>query len=352
METTSTSCEILEKLEEKLGCGVVVSQSRGEWKFPCPVCGIPKRVLVSIPKGVFMCVTPGCKYSGRLSSLLRIKRIVAPPPVSIDTAKVCAIHRSAIEAGTLRPTHRDWLLSRGLNPWIVPFVSSDGILSRLQELFSVQDLLEAGLMVSNGVKHFASRVISPGMLLIPYYDPSTLEVCYLRARDMNPEAKVRYLSPAKVPASHLSWGWQLLSTSLYSIIVTEGEFKALSAIQLGFQCIAIPGISTGHRQVAKLCAERGVKTVYILFDTDTTYSGETPKQAFVDCAASRLAGILLREGIKVFGAHLPPIAEKVDLDSFLMASDNPEEDLRQVLAEATPYRLPGKTSPITGPFVL
>ena len=66
-------------------------------------------------------------------------------------------------------------------------------------------------------------------------------------------------------------------------ILTEGEFKAMAAAQLGFTSIAIPGIgsfSDKHfPELIKLLNEHGIRCVSVIFDSeDTVNNGSGDKQ--------------------------------------------------------------------------
>ena len=120
------------------------------------------------------------------------------------------------------------------------------------------------------------------------------------------------------------------------MIITEGQLKAIAAIQRGFCCIGVQGMMNGHASVIKKCVEAKVKRTILLFDT------QAEDQDTVDWASEKLARELLKVGIPTFKVSLPldpavDKGQKMDIDSFLLSHGLNE--FVHLLCQAKAYEL-------------
>lgn len=161
--------------------------------------------------------------------------------------------------------------------------------------------------------------VGPG-LVIPY------DETYSRVRidAPGPDGK-RYRSPAKagnrlyVPPALLP---SVLGDSTVTLHVTEGEFKALKAVQDGIPCVALAGVWSWktrlHSQSLVVADfERVVwakRRVVIVFDSDLA---DKPPVAWAEHA---LCQELRRRGAEVYVLRLPagPRGDKFGLDDYLV----------------------------------
>lgn len=308
-------------LFDVLGKGILVSQYKDEWEFRCPKCKEEKHLHVSMLKGVYVCVSPGCGFRGKLSDLAPDIKILEhkQEKISLNEDLMLNVYSKMAEAGELRVSHEQWLLKRGLylNKKTITLVSSDGLIEKLQETFSNSDLFNAGLMKKSHRLFKPSTVVQPGRIVILYNDPYSLKFHYARSRSIYPEA-IKYASPSGVPGTHVSWGWQNIKNTNW-LVVTEGEFKAQAACQVGIPCIGLPGMQSGHKAFVQACKHYGIEYVCILFDSETDYCNNTPKQQVIDAAAMSLSKQIKSAGIAAYMGRLPIIDNsKTDIDSFLL----------------------------------
>ena len=169
---------------------------------------------------------------------------------------------------------------------------------------------------------------------IPYLTPAGKAEGFYRIRLLGKtngfqlEKPIRYLQPphsgvrAYLPrVAKLDW-LKTLADPEQPLIITEGEFKALSATLHGFPTIGLGGVENwrSSREGKVLIDELSAvnwegRSVYICYDSDVA----TKPQVAV--AARRLAEELASRGAKVFDAGLPAsTGAKVGLDDFLVQS--------------------------------
>jgi len=317
-KTITQRYELIAALTRKFGEGRRVSSTKEEWEFQCPLCKHPSHLHISLSNGFFVCVTPGCLYKGHISSLLRVKtEIKVPEPVPLDYERLTNVYTQVISLGTLRASHRRWLEKRGICPTITPFISSDSLVGKVNKL-PKEDLEYAGLTSESGL---LSAILGMNRVILPYIQRDTGKVEYIRGRTLNLEEKPKYLSPRGISALSFTYGWHLVDISKDYMVITEGEFKALAALQLGINCVGLPGMSISHKKAAEMCKQFGFKTVYVLFDSEVDVVNGIPKQEIVDTAANKLANCLKQQGISVYIAKLPTtngVSEKIDIDTFIL----------------------------------
>ena len=121
--------------------------------------------------------------------------------------------------------------------------------------------------------------------------------------------------------------WEaILADSLLSVVVTEGEKKALALCSRGMPCLGLGGVSSiGNRkrgqqvlpELEEFC--KGGRTIYIVFDVDKGFTVLKPEVAR---AAMTLANIALEYGGNPRIVTLPSEAsQKMALDDWLLTHD-------------------------------
>lgn len=320
---------MINEINNVLGVGKLVSSYKQEYEYTCPKCGEERHLHVSLNKGIYTCVTPGCRNSGTLNYLIGMPYANYQKPIYKEELpnwelmqKIC---RYILEVGTLLNTHKIWLDKRGILP--SNFISSNEVISKLIQKFSLKDLYTCGFISENKVSEL---VLRPNRILIPYFNNKG--VYYMRSRSIV-NSEIRYASPSRFPGRDVNWGWDSVSNSTDYVILTEGEFKAQSAKQLGFQCVAIPGINIGYNLFLKNVLERGIKEVYLLFDTENSFCKSTgiSKQENITICENKIINMLNKYKIKSYKCRFQTPEEKMDIDKFILESKSPKEELLEIL---------------------
>lgn len=191
-------------------------------------------------------------------------------------------------------------------------------------------------------------------------DYARVKLDFPRHKDEKP---IKYESPRGAPnRAYFPSGFTISET----IIITEGEKKALAATQAGFPTIGLVGVwgwqqkrkrddngrAFGCRRLIPDLARIDWKDrcVFIAFDSDATQKPE------VQLAEDRLAEALTKAGASVKIACIPPGPDgaKVGLDDFLLAHG--PEALHRLIDGAvkaeTPSPQVGERDPVSGRFIL
>lgn len=88
---------------------------------------------------------------------------------------------------------------------------------------------------------------------------------HVRARDITGESQVKELAPVGLPCS-LPYNSNLLANPRDEVYICEGCIDTLSALQLGYPAIGVPGTNGFRREWVHLL--RNVGRVHVLFDND------------------------------------------------------------------------------------
>lgn len=249
--------------------------------------------------------------------------------VEYDQKKASRVYTYLHEHLTLLPEdHRSITESRGIkHPEAFGIKSCVGAADLLKTRFTDEYLLASGLFYKRGDQLVAHRSISDGRLIIPYINRSTGHVVFLRSRG-EPGSKVKYLSPINSMAGKRIWGYILPKAD--TLLVTEGEFKAMASVEAGVMTVSLPGMGVSHQTLVETLKEaKHLKRVFICFDT------QIDGQAAVDACAKKLALRIVREvGITTYTTHLPLELEisngrKTDIDGYLFRH-TPEEYIQAI----------------------
>ena len=194
------------------------------------------------------------------------------------------------------------------------------------------------------------RDVGPGMV-IPY-PPAGGQSAYCRIKPHRPPVyqgkPAKYLAP-KGSGNRLyvpqALEGSVLQDRSAGLLITEGEKKALKAVQEGYLCIGLAGVwnfrekteGGGHRVLPELQAiQWHNRDVWIVYDSDAATNDSVLK------AEHMLAQTLMRKRANVRVVRLPggPGDDKVGLDDFLVSERAPQ--FRDLLREARPPAMPEK----------
>jgi putative DNA primase/helicase len=218
---------------------------------------------------------------------------------------------------------------------------------------SAETIREAGLRTCTDREEAAkllNRKFYPrsngAAIVIPYRDAGGATVlCRLRP-DSPPVKKTgkaqKYLQPSRTPPRLYvpPRTFPALADVEKPLIVTEGEFKSLAAMQHGFCCVALPGVDCWHPKgklstlspdLAEVAWQN--RSVFVAFDSDAATNENVQR------AERELAAALGAHGAKVKIVRIPmgePDAEgtptKTGVDDFLKAKGR--EEFQQLLDAA------------------
>jgi hypothetical protein len=158
--------------------------------------------------------------------------------------------------------------------------------------------------------------------------------------------KRKYEQPKGVPVRpYFPPGFHpLIEDASVAILITEGEKKAARAVQDGFACVGLTGVTAwsvkrdrdaddkpiGPRRLLPdlLALPLRSRTVYVAFDSDAATKSEVQREE------QALASALVAQGAAVKLVRIPPGPgdDKVGLDDFLVASG--AEGLRLLMEQA------------------
>lgn len=208
--------------------------------------------------------------------------------------------------------------------------------AELLETFSKEELLKSGVCNEAGDKIGLSNQLTQNNIIIPYLDKQ--KVTLLRAH---------------------KFGFSSVSVQVYqeanfdgrNIILTEGEFKAAAACQLGLPAIAIPGISSFSKEhfpiLVKLLNIYQIRSVCVIFDNEikdnpnySNYKQKPSDRYDTQYYAYFMAKKLEDEGFLTKIGTLPQgwmMDGKIDLDGAL-SQGKTKDDILQVVATAKNYK--------------
>lgn len=252
------------------------------------------------------------------------------------------IYSFIAEHGKLTDEHRQGLKTkRGFSDETIQqfrFFSSGQYLleieSDLVKQFSADELIKAGVCIKTGQKPTLSPLLLENRIVIPYLN----------------ENKITLLRPHKLGLTDIPI--QIYATSWSkNIIITEGEFKAVAAKQMGFDAIALPGVGSFSGEhfpaLIKALNEHDVKDICIIFDSEDksnphlpNYKSNPSQRYDTEYYAYLMAYLLEKEGKRVRIGTLPigwRINGKIDIDGAL-ASGKTRDDIANVIVNAVTYK--------------
>lgn len=219
---------------------------------------------------------------------------------------------------------------------------------------SKETIAEAGIYTETDHRRIAamlnrdsySRKYGPA-LVFPFHDETGAVVLqrvkpdYPAKQDGKPAAK--YLSPTGAPVRAYippRVHDMLAAEPTRTVLITEGEKKALMGTQEGFPTIGLTGVDCWHTKKSSALIpdlariEWKGRKAFIVFDSDAA------KNENVQVNESLLGHALKNHGAEVRVVRLPagPNGEKVGLDDYLLS--NTPDGLRRLLDQAEEPELP------------
>ncbi len=245
------------------------------------------------------------------------------------------IYEFIVSHGKLTDEHRQELKSkRGFTDETIAkgrFFSSGKYFADLEQemikTFQEESLTESGTFYypKGSTKLQISTTLMQNHVVIPYLDPA---------------GKTYFIRPHKlglsgVPIEIYCPNWNIER----DIIITEGEFKAMAAVQLGLSAIAIPGIGSFSKEhfprLVKFLSEAKVRNICIIFDNEIkdnpnykNYKENPSDRHDTEFYAYFMARALDKEGFRTQIGTLPDswrVNGKADIDGALAQGKGKDE---------------------------
>jgi len=222
------------------------------------------------------------------------------------------------------------------------FSGGDYLLKLEQELqatFPEEALIESGVFCvpSGSSKAQISTILLEDRIIIPY---------------LNKAGEAYHLRPHKLGLSGVPIEIYCSQGSIErDVIITEGEFKAVAAMQLGCPAIAIPGISSFSDQhfprLLKFLSDNKIRNICIIFDNECkdnprfkNYKENPADRHDTEFYAFFMARELEKEGFRAQVGVLPEswrVEGKADIDGAL-AQGKTKEDLSLVITSSRTWK--------------
>lgn len=213
-----------------------------------------------------------------------------------------------------------------------------GYEAELIKSFQASDLLSAGVCLSNkDTLHLAPQLLDE-RIIIPYLDES---------------GKAILLRPHKLGLKNVYIQvYQNRNFKGEDIIITEGEFKAAAACQMGFPCIALPGVGSfadkHFKELLDLLNRHGVKHIILCNDNEVKDDPAFPeryKPSPMDRWDTQyytflMAKLLEKEGFYCRILVLPNswrVNGKIDIDG-AVAQGRTADDFRRLINQAMTHK--------------
>lgn len=105
-----------------------------------------------------------------------------------------------------------------------------------------------------------------------------------------------------------------------TVMITEGEFKALAAIQNGYPCVATPGISRWHDSWTE---QLKGKEVILIPDNEITFGRRKPGYIMAKLLSNKIANLKVAT-LPLKREELKKGKDKLDIDSFMLDDEGKE----------------------------
>lgn len=242
------------------------------------------------------------------------------------------IYEEITKFGKLTENHVENLKARGFSDKTIEenrFFSGGKYLLEIENdmisKFTEKDLLKSGTFQKSGKSLQMTSVLLDERIVIPYINQKD-EVTLLRPHKLGlPNIPVQIYQERNVTDAHL--------------IITEGEFKAAAAVQMGYACVALPGVASfsgkHFQNLAKFLDKHKIQEVSIMFDNEVKDDPAFPnyKEKPIDRWDTQFyAYIMAREIEKCgIGARVAPLPDswrqkgKIDIDGALAAGRSRED---------------------------
>ena len=286
--------------------GEPISSHGTELKMICPKCG-HKSLFCSLSKGTVHCFV--CNYGSGLKIETDGFQVVNP---DIDLSLQAEVLKDIIDFSDPPTLYRHYLGHRGIydpDRFLLRVIRADLKLKLLSK-WQPSELKRAGILDSH---ENLCKALAPDRLLIPYWEGERYWTFKTRE---NPtlfidENQIRYLV---APGGKIGTRVFRVDKDLFGdVIVTEGEFKCLAAVEMGLKCCATSGINISDRISAALSKIlRRAARVFVIYDRDL----DSDKDFLSSQMSLKLAQ---RIGKKAVSVRLPLYSsDKMDLDAFLV----------------------------------
>lgn len=207
----------------------------------------------------------------------------------------------------------------------------------LTQQFKQEDLIAAGVFLKKGSSVHMDPILLDDRIIIPYLDKDGLATLIRPHKLGLKNIPVQIYQPLNIrdfPEDHVSHG---------TLIITEGEFKAMAGWQMGASCIALPGISSFSGQhypvLVKFLNDHKIKRNCIIFDNEVkdnpkfpNYKPDVNDRYDTQYYSFIMAKMLTKDGFDTTIGTLPDswrVSGKIDIDGAL-AQGKTKEDLNAV----------------------
>jgi DNA primase len=290
------------------------------WKAVCPSCG---------GNDLWYTVNTSSAYCFECGSSYRVgDKPVNTTPTLYSPEEVAAVREAYEIAHTLyrerlSSSHRLYLADRGIDSSIIDQFYIGYCPTTILPMYSLEPAKLAGLCDSRGRPILGNRIV------FPY--PAYSKVTDMRGRAVQ-DVHPRYISPrieaiargATFPFNYDRALQRLKQTG--TLIITEGEIKAILADAHGYAAVALPGMMTWRTGVLDLLSSR----VVVVFDN----SVDPWDRIRVDKAIARIANRIPEFYVGV----LPLLGEdKQDIDSFLLHPKGGYSRFDYIINNAIPF---------------
>lgn len=254
------------------------------------------------------------------------------------------IYEAVTTAGKLTEEHLKNLRSRGFTDHTIKdnrFFSGGKYLAKIEQQliadFKENELLESGVMVKPREQLILSESLLDDRIIIPY---------------LTKENEVYLLRPHKLGLSGVPvQPYQIKNIDGNHLIITEGEFKALAACQMGFPAICCPGVGsfTGQHfpKLAKFLDCYSIRKICIINDNeiknDPRYKNykEKPWDRYdTQYHTLNLAKLLERSGFSCLIGILPEqwmVDGKIDIDMAL-AQGRTVDEFKRIIEKSVTWK--------------
>lgn len=205
---------------------------------------------------------------------------------------------------------------------------------KLLEKFKIEELLETGVFLKKGDKFNISPVLLDDRIIIPYLDKDG-KATLLRPHKLGlKRIPVQIYQPFNIIPRETS------DPRAGCLIITEGEFKAAAAWQLGASCIALPGVASysGREKIddlIKFLNDNAIKNICIIFDNEIKDDPKFPnfKPDAHDRYDTQYYAFIMAKMLKDFNVTIGTLPDswrvngKIDIDGALaMGKDGQDLD--------------------------
>jgi len=263
------------------------------YKTTCPVCG-GNNYWYTPNNDMGHCFSPSCKYTEIHGKHAIKKRVRSDSVIEIrDYYKLAAMYyHSSLDTRAISFLHERGFTDSTIQDRQIGYVPPGK-----SPMYKDPIAKEAGLADAKNSAFLADRVVFP-------YFKNKDTIIDIRGRAIDQNEEIKYKSPfndSYYRGAIYPYNYDLRNNA--RIIITEGEIKADIACQIGFPCLALPGMGSWRHGFIQEDQE-----IVILFDTQEN-------QREVIAAIRTIA----KHIDNPFIATLPLLGKKkIDIDTFIL----------------------------------